>query len=156
VIAGFHEADPQIRLAEGAETGPPVLPGGIFFFMEFEGPAQKLGDFRGHLAESPVDTFNKNVMIGASCMSRREAEMRHEIGIGNMMWGTDFPHPEGTWPYTRKLMQETFHGLPEQDIEAILGGNALRFYGLDEEKLRIIADRIGPEKNLFREEAASA
>jgi predicted TIM-barrel fold metal-dependent hydrolase len=104
----------------------------------------------------PSEYFNRNVGLGSSCMPRREAEMRHEIGIGNMMWGTDFPHPEGTWPYTRKLMQETFHGLPEQDIEAILGGNALRFYGLDEEKLRVIADRIGPEKNLFREEAASA
>ena len=46
MIAGFHEADPQIRLAEGAETGPPVLPGGIFLFMEFEGPAQEVRDFR--------------------------------------------------------------------------------------------------------------
>ena len=28
-------------------------------------------------------------------------DRRYEIGVGNIMWGNDFPHPEGTWPYTR-------------------------------------------------------
>ncbi len=41
--------------------------------------------------------------------------MRHEIGLGTLMWGTDYPHPEGTWPITRKIMVDTFRGLPEAD-----------------------------------------
>ncbi len=31
------------------------------------------------------------------------AARRYEIGVGNIMWGNDFPHPEGTWPYTREF-----------------------------------------------------
>ena len=54
----------------------------------------------------PSGTFRKNVMIGASCMSRREAEMRHEIGVGNMMWGSDYPHHEGTHPHTREALRQ--------------------------------------------------
>jgi predicted TIM-barrel fold metal-dependent hydrolase len=81
--------------------------------------------------------------------------MRHDIGITNMMWGSDYPHPEGTWPHTQKMMVETFHGMPEDDIAALLGGNALRIYSFDEKKLRKIADRIGPEKSLFRGEASA-
>jgi predicted TIM-barrel fold metal-dependent hydrolase len=62
------------------------------------------------------------------------------------MWGSDFPHPEGTWPETRAQLHETFHGLPEAEIAAMLGGNAASFYNLDVEKLAPLAARIGPEK----------
>jgi predicted TIM-barrel fold metal-dependent hydrolase len=89
-------------------------------------------------------------MIGASCMSRREAELRHEIGVGNIMWGSDYPHPEGSWPVTRQQQLDTFHGMPEEEIEAMLGGNAVEFYGIDAEKLAPLVARIGPEKESFQ------
>ena len=111
--------------------------------------SQKLGDYRSHLSMSPADYFRRNVRVGASCMPRREAELRHEIGVPALMWGTDYPHPEGSWPYTREQQVETFRGLPEDEIAAMLGGNAVAFYGLDAEKLTPLAARIGPEKKLF-------
>jgi predicted TIM-barrel fold metal-dependent hydrolase len=97
----------------------------------------------------PSDYFRRNVFLGASCMPRREAEMRHQIGVGNIMWGSDYPHPEGSWPYTREQMIETFKGLPEGEIADMLGGNAAHIYGFDLEKLASIAARVGPEKKLF-------
>ena len=115
--------------------------------------AQKLGDYRSHLSESPADTFRRNVRLGASCMPRRESELRHAIGLDNIMWGSDFPHPEGSWPYTRQQMLDTFRDLPDAEIAAMLGGNAAAFYGLDTEKLAPIAARIGPEKRSFQTSA---
>ena len=112
--------------------------------------AQKLGDYRSHLSMKPSDYFARNVGLGASCMPRREAELRHEIGLGCIMWGSDFPHPEGSWPHTREQMLETFTGLPEDEIAAMLGGNAARLYGFDVEKLAPLVARIGPEKSAFR------
>jgi hypothetical protein len=94
-------------------------------------------------------------MIGASCMSRREAEARHAIGVRNMMWGSDYPHPEGSWPVTRKQQIDSLHGIPEAELEAMLGGNAVEFYSLDAEKLAPLAARIGPEKKSFRERTRS-
>lgn len=86
-------------------------------------------------------------------MPRREAELRHEIGIDQIMWGSDYPHPEphpeGTWPVTEDHMLETLHGLPEDEIGAMLGGNAARFYGFDQEKLAPLVARIGPKKSRF-------
>jgi len=84
-------------------------------------------------------------------MSRREAEMRHEIGLRNIMWGSDYPHPEGSWPVTRQQQFDTMHGIPEDEIEAMLGGNTVEFYNLDIEKLTPIAARIGPERGSFQE-----
>ena len=83
-------------------------------------------------------------------MSKREAELRHEIGINSMMWGSDYPHPEGSWPVTRTQQLDSLHGVADHEIEALLGGNAVEFYDLDAEKLAPLAARIGPEKQTFQ------
>jgi len=110
----------------------------------------KLGDYRSHLSLKPSDYFRRNIFLGASCMPRREVEMRHAIGLGNIMWGSDYPHPEGTWPETRPQMLANFRGVPEPELAAMLGGNAARVYGFDEGKLAPLVARIGPEKAAFR------
>ena len=76
--------------------------------------------------------------------------MRHQIGLQTIMWGTDYPHPEGTWPVTKQMMIEVFSGLPDEDIEAMLGGNAADFYGFDRAALAPLVARIGPERGHFR------
>lgn len=116
--------------------------------------SQKLGDYTSHLSMSPSEYFNRNVMLGASCLSRHEALMRDQIGVGNLMWGSDYPHPEGTWPITRQQMHTSLEGLPTKDIEAILGGNAIRFYDLDVAKLMPHAERVGPARGSFAESDA--
>ena len=52
---------------------------------------------------------------------------------------------------TRQHQTDSLHGIPEVEVEAMLGGNAIEFYGLDADKLASIADRIGPEKGSFNE-----
>ena len=110
--------------------------------------SQKLGDFRSHLkGKSPAEAFRENVFLGASCMPRREAELREGIGIDRIMWGSDYPHPEGSWPFTKDQMHTTFVGLPEDEVEKMLGGNAADFYGFDKEKLAPLVAEIGPERS---------
>ncbi|MBK7949969.1 MAG: amidohydrolase family protein [Deltaproteobacteria bacterium] len=65
------------------------------------------------------------------------------------MWGSDYPHPEGSWPGTEDSRVEALRGVSEADIAAILGGNAARFYRLDVEKLAPVVARIGPEPRRF-------
>ena len=109
----------------------------------------KLGDYRSHLSMAPTDYFRRNCAIGASCMPRSDAEIRHQLGMKQIMWGTDFPHPEGTWPHTRPQMIDTFKGLPEDDIAAMLGGNAVSFYELDLAELDKVGARVGPDRASF-------
>ena len=110
----------------------------------------KLGDYRSHLSRKPSEYFRRNVFVGASCMARREVELRREIGLKNILWGSDYPHPEGTWPTTRRHLVETFRGVPEEELGLMLGGNAAGVYGFDVEKLSPLVARIGPEKAGFR------
>ena len=92
----------------------------------------------------PSEYFERQVTIAASFMNSHEVAMRDEIGIGQLMWGADYPHVEGTWPHTRKSLARCFHGVPEEDVRAILSENPARVYGFDLDDLQPIADRVGP------------
>jgi hypothetical protein len=61
-----------------------------------------------------------------------------------MMWGTDYPHPEGTWPNTVAKLREDFCGVPVEDTRKLVGETAAVVYGFDTAALRKVADRVGP------------
>ena len=70
----------KVAITEGTSAWVPDYLDRLEFHYAQTRESQKLGDFRAHLAESPAETFRTNVMIGSSCMSRREALQRHAIG----------------------------------------------------------------------------
>ena len=76
--------------------------------------------------------------------TRKEVEMRHEIGLTSMMWGSDYPHPEGTWPFSREALRYHFASVPPDEMKLMVGETAARVYHFDLEKLSPIAQRIGP------------
>lgn len=93
----------------------------------------------------PSEYWARQCYIGASPPSgRREIEQRYRIGVGNLMWGSDFPHPEGTWPFTRERLEAMFTGVPEHETRQMVADNAIRVFGFDKAKLSRIAQRIGP------------
>jgi predicted TIM-barrel fold metal-dependent hydrolase len=92
----------------------------------------------------PSEYFDRNIKIGSSNTRRRELGRRYEIGVDNIMWGNDFPHPEGTWPYTREFLKQRFWDIPIDETEKMLGLNHAEFYEFDLEPLRAIAQRVGP------------
>jgi predicted TIM-barrel fold metal-dependent hydrolase len=110
----------------------------------------KLGDFRSNLTMKPSDYFRRNCWLSASALfDEGSTAVRHDIGMNRIMWGTDFPHPEGSWPHTAEKMKQYLTGIPEHELTQLLGSNALACYDLDAAALAPIAARIGPEKSLF-------
>jgi len=103
-----------------------------------------LGALRAELPLRPSEYWRRHCYVAATFMSRAEAEMRREMGEGRVLWGSDFPHPEGTWPHTPTCLRQTFHGIPAPEVGAMLGESALELYAFDRSALRALADRIGP------------
>lgn len=54
---------------------------------------------------------------------------RHTTGIETLMWGNDYPHPEGTWPASQEVAAKQFDGVADEELRAIVGGNAARVFG---------------------------
>jgi hypothetical protein len=81
-----------------------------------------------------------------------------ELGlVERVLWGSDYPHSEGTWLYdpqaavtdrpsvTRLSLANTFAGVDESEVRKMVGGNAIACYGLDPVALAHVAERIGPK-----------
>jgi predicted TIM-barrel fold metal-dependent hydrolase len=112
--------------------------------LEFKADNPIFKHFTRNLSLSASGYFARHCYLGASFMPRHEGRFRHQIGVDRLMWGSDYPHLEGTWPDTLKALRETFADYPEGEIRAILGGNAAAVYGFDTRALQKIADEIGP------------
>jgi predicted TIM-barrel fold metal-dependent hydrolase len=120
--------------------------------LEFKAANPIFKHFTKNLSLSPNGYFARNCYLGASMMPAHEGRFRHQIGVDKLMWGSDYPHLEGTWPNTMKALTETFGAYPEDEIRAMLGGNAAKVYGFDTRALQPIADEIGPSIEAIRGE----
>jgi predicted TIM-barrel fold metal-dependent hydrolase len=146
IWGGVFERHPGLKVAitEGTAVWVPEFMALLDHrFGEHAGNA-KLGDYRSHLSMKPSEYFARQIRVGSN-LHGREVQMRHEIGLGSMMWGSDYPHPEGSWPETSSRLRENFAGVPADEISRMLGDNAVEFYGFDREKLASVVAEIGPD-----------
>jgi predicted TIM-barrel fold metal-dependent hydrolase len=85
-------------------------------------------------AMGPRDFFHRNVFL-----SFQEDEigirLRDIIGVDNMMWGSDYPHSESTFPKSREILDRILVGVSQDDRAKIVGGNTARLYNFDVECL---------------------
>ncbi len=51
-------------------------------------------------------------------------------GSDCLMWGSDYPHDEGSFPHSQEVIRRTFAGLSGEVTRKIIHGNAARIYGL--------------------------
>jgi predicted TIM-barrel fold metal-dependent hydrolase len=100
--------------------------------------------FRDATGRRPGEYLGTNVFLGASTPTPFEIATRQRVGIDTLLWGNDFPHPEGTWPHTRESLRDVFHDVPEEETARILGTTAARVYRFGVEKLADTVERIGP------------
>jgi predicted TIM-barrel fold metal-dependent hydrolase len=54
---------------------------------------------------------------------------REITGVGSLLWASDYPHPEGTFPESQQVVERIFAGVPDADVNAIVHDNAARLYG---------------------------
>lgn len=53
------------------------------------------------------------------------------LGTGNLMWSSDYPHGNSTWPESRRVVQERLGGFPEPDVHRLVWTNAATVFGID-------------------------
>ena len=66
-----------------------------------------------------------HVTLGAD---RAPLLTREITGVGPLMWASDYPHPEGTFPESQQVVERIFAGVPETELTAIVSGNAAALY----------------------------
>jgi Amidohydrolase len=60
------------------------------------------------------------------------------------MWGSDYPHDEGTYPKTRESLRAAFSGWSEPELRMIFSENIAAVYGFDLDALAPLGAEHGP------------
>src|SRR5689334_18540012 len=81
------------------------------------------------LVEPPSHYFRRQV-FGTFMEDPVGLREREHIGIDNIMWASDYPHSETTWPNSKSLTDEWFTSFGDDDKEKVLWENAAKLYRL--------------------------
>ena len=78
----------------------------------------------------PSEYFHRNVFAGFQ-EDARGIKDRHIIGVDNLMWGSDYPHQESTFPRSQQILAEILSECTEEERAKIYCENASRVYRLN-------------------------
>ncbi len=60
-------------------------------------------------------------------------ELAHRCNVNRIMWSSDYPHSETTYPHSRKIAQEILSNLPPDTFRRVVRDNCAELYDLDVE-----------------------
>ena len=149
IMSGVFDRFPGLKFVV-AEAGSKWVPSTLQAMDDIQakqdegriGALKFLDPFR--LGRKPSEYWATNCWIGASFMTREDAIDRAHVGVDRIMWGSDFPHEEGTFPFTQQALAHTYAGVDPDDVAKMVGGNAAGLYGFDLDQLAPLAAEIGP------------
>jgi predicted TIM-barrel fold metal-dependent hydrolase len=137
LFSGVFERHPRLTLAIvefELSWAPHILTSMDYTYRERHGEAI----YRFKDGWRPSDFFHRNVVLSFQ-EDAIGIRLRDAIGVDNMMWGSDYPHSESTFPRSRKILAEILAGVPEDEQAKIVGGNTARVYGFDVAKVAVHA-----------------
>jgi predicted TIM-barrel fold metal-dependent hydrolase len=76
----------------------------------------------------PSEYFRRN-FSAAFIMDRVGVFAREFIGVDNLMWSSDYPHTDSTWPHSRESIARDFEGVTEAERVKMTCTNAAKLYG---------------------------
>jgi predicted TIM-barrel fold metal-dependent hydrolase len=124
VYGGVLERHPRMRVVIG-EGGIGWIPYILDHMdLEWEDQFKDLG-----LSMKPSDYWRRQCR--ATYQSDRIGiKLLDELGEDNVMWGSDFPHPDGVWPDSTEVIERELGHLPAAVRRKIVCENAGKLYGL--------------------------
>jgi len=61
---------------------------------------------------------------------RSAVEARHDVGVGALMWHSNYPKSGSSWPQSRQAIQDLFRDVPDEERRRMAGENCADFYGV--------------------------
>jgi uncharacterized protein len=126
IYSGAFDRFPGFRFVLG-ESSIGWIP---YFLQRMDYEYEEEESFHTRLRLKPSDYFHKNGFV----TYERDAvgvRLLDVIGEDNVMWGSDYPHPDGTWPDSQSFIEQEFRDTPERIKRKVLHDNAAKLYGLE-------------------------
>ena len=128
IVGGVLERFPRLKLVS-AENDISWIP---HFMYRLDHAYDRLRHFEGlTLPMLPSEYMKRNVTATFQFETTNVDFTRQIFGAENIVWSSDYPHTDSTWPRSRDMIAQAFKGIPEGDVHKIVGGNVARLYGVN-------------------------
>jgi predicted TIM-barrel fold metal-dependent hydrolase len=127
IFGGILDRNPSFQLVL-AEAGVGWLP---YFVARMDASFKKHSKTSGFTADQrlPSEIFRAQVYatfeeepLGTALLPL--------LGSDNIMWASDYPHTDSTFPWSRKAVDELAEALPDDAVRKVVGENCKRLYRL--------------------------
>jgi predicted TIM-barrel fold metal-dependent hydrolase len=117
--------DLKIALSEGGIGWVPMAIDRLDYVLE-----HSAGSAAGESWEfdvTPSEVLRRNFWF---CMldDPSTLEQRHTIGVDHILFETDYPHADSTWPHSQDLLRKRLGHIPFEEASLIAGGNAAKLF----------------------------
>jgi predicted TIM-barrel fold metal-dependent hydrolase len=127
ILGGMVPANPDLRIVL-VESGI----GWIAYYLERLDTMQRRHNWggRGMIKEKPSSYWAKQFFatFEDDMAGMRTIDM---LGADTLMFATDYPHPDSTWPESQDVVERHFGGLPDDVKQMIAWKNAAELYKID-------------------------
>jgi predicted TIM-barrel fold metal-dependent hydrolase len=157
LLSGVFERHPHLRfvMAEmGAAWLPPLLARldqSIVRIRETGATGELKYGEDSILPLTATEYFKRNCWVAVSQPKAPDVQAILQLGLDRFMWGSDYPHDEGTAPFTREHLRQLFHAWPQADLEDFLGRTVAKVYDFDLAVLEPLGRQWGPTVSGTRE-----
>jgi predicted TIM-barrel fold metal-dependent hydrolase len=128
LFSGILERFPALKIVS-SESGLGWVPY-LLETADHQWERQKL--WREGMSIKPSEYFHRQCYVNF-WYEKVGIENRHHIGVDNIMWESDFPHPTCTWPNSQDFIERSFQGVPQEERRKMLVDNAIRVFNLSSE-----------------------
>ncbi len=126
ILSGLFDKFPKLKLIS-VEAGAGWVP---YFLEQMDDRYwRNRGWAQVDLEMLPSEYFHRNWSL-TFVRDFYGVRNRHAVGINSMMWSTDYPHHICDWPYSKRIANEMFDGVPADERYQICAGNAVKLYKL--------------------------
>jgi len=82
------------------------------------------------LDEKPSEVWRRHI-YGTFIEDYVGVRERHTIGVNRIMWSSDYPHINSTWPKSQEYIARHLEDVPEDERRMIIADNCVELYNLN-------------------------
>jgi len=149
IMGGVFAKHPRLRFVL-TESGCAWIPDTLRMLDGFHAQmaSGRIGELKyteeERLQLTPSEYFARNCSVGVSFPSPSEAQAMRRVGLDRVMWGSDYPHHESTYPHTTEGLRRAFADWDPAEVRRVTSENVAALYGFDVDTLAPIGARVGP------------
>jgi predicted TIM-barrel fold metal-dependent hydrolase len=126
ILGGVFERFPRLKLV----FVEPGLGWVSWWLHVVDDMAERQGYEFPAITRRPSEYYRQNVYLTFIDEPDAIKHAHDRLGIENILWSSDYPHPVSSWPRSQDIVDDMFRDVSDRDRELVLSGNAERVWNL--------------------------